>query len=873
MPDHDSAAFPSPRRMDIPVEKRPYGVVFFVCSLLLALGTLWAVADEVIVRRHDWKDAQRGFNQYEYQMVAARRDSLVTALEETEKTLDPSQTRAGLTQEVAAARHDLAGNADYHAAQSELSDRELALFKVNRTYQFTKSIYDEKFYRLTEAKHAGLDIADLTTATDRLKGQMDSLLPIIRMMAAGRDSVRHRIEALEGPVDSLAGLLQGKTQEITRLNERLAAIRKRTIKVRQVVLSDYEEDEFRNPIIRVDRCQSCHLGINKPEFADAPQPYTTHPRRDDYFKKHPPDQFGCTPCHDGQGPALTVEDAHRPRKFWEHPMLAHDMVEGGCQKCHANRVRLDHAEELMAAQKKLRRWGCFGCHEIEGYNDLPKVAPRLDKIATKVTASWMYDWIKNPRNFRPDTRMPNFRLPDSEAVSIVSYLRSVSADKPGPDWPKSHPAGDPANGAGLVKSVGCLGCHQIDGLGSGAVHPEQAAEINHGPNLSRIGSKMSADWLFGWLKNPRAYNPDTRMPSLRLTDQEAADIVAYLLTLREDSYQPVAQPAVDRSPDYLVKQGEYWVRTYGCFGCHQIPGMENENKVSVSLTAFGAKDVSELFFGDATDIPQTWEGWALGKMTNSRRYETKQVIQRMPDFAMSDEDAHRMAMLLRSFDARRVFEQYREPLTDKLSRQEAGRKLVEYYNCTGCHEIESKGGDIRAYIADRGFQPPVLNGEGAKVQSDWLFAFLKNPSPIRPWVKVRMPTFGLTGPEITMISQYFMANSDVNAPFLFVRTDELDPKSVHKGRDNFETLKCQSCHVLSAESMPQRGAASLAPNLAMAHERLRPDWIVQWLTDPQKVDPGTNMPSFFYSEGQKMYEDADEQIEALRDYLLTLKPL
>ena len=64
--------------------------------------------------------------------------------------------------------------------------------------------------------------------------------------------------------------------------------------------------------------------------------------------------------------------------------------------------------------------------------------------------------------------------------------------------------------------------------------------------------------------------------------------------------------------------------------------------------------------------------------------------------------------------------------------------------------------------------------------------------------------------------------------------------------------------------------ANLAPNLELTFGRLRPEWVVDWLRDPQVIDPGTRMPSFFYSEGQALYEDADAQMEALRDYLMTI---
>ena len=46
-------------------------------------------------------------------------------------------------------------------------------------------------------------------------------------------------------------------------------------------------------------------------------------------------------------------------------------------------------------------------------------------------------------------------------------------------------------------------------------------------------------------------------------------------------------------------------------------------------------------------------------------------------------------------------------------------------------------------VADPSLGPPLLTPEGARVQPDWLYAFLRGPIPIRPWLNVRMPTFGL----------------------------------------------------------------------------------------------------------------------------------
>jgi len=48
-----------------------------------------------------------------------------------------------------------------------------------------------------------------------------------------------------------------------------------------------------------------------------------------------------------------------------------------------------------------------------------------------------------------------------------------------------------------------------------------------------------------------------------------------------------------------------------------------------------------------------------------------------------------------------------------------GRRLVARYNCTGCHIIENAGGNIRRLFEEQPtLAPPILNGEGEKVQSD-----------------------------------------------------------------------------------------------------------------------------------------------------------
>src|SRR5207302_7631027 len=113
------------------------------------------------------------------------------------------------------------------------------------------------------------------------------------------------------------------------------------------------------------------------------------------------------------------------------------------------------------------------------------------------------------------------------------------------------------------------------------------------------------------------------------------------------------------------------------------------------------------------------------------------------------------------------------------------------------HIIEGDGGDFIKLVADPSLGPPMLTPEGARVQPDWLYAFLRGPITIRPWLSVRMPTFGLSDAALNGVIRYFGAVSNTIGPF---QTHDVVRASNEQGagKQMFELLKCQQCHVLGA---------------------------------------------------------------------------
>jgi cytochrome c len=92
--------------------------------------------------------------------------------------------------------------------------------------------------------------------------------------------------------------------------------------------------------------------------------------------------------------------------------------------------------------------------------------------------------------------------------------------------------GNTEHGKELIQTYGCGYCHIIPGL--------HAAQGMVGPPLmffsrrTMIAGELpnSPENLIRWIRDPKAVEPGTAMPTLGLTEYEAHDVAAYLYTLR-----------------------------------------------------------------------------------------------------------------------------------------------------------------------------------------------------------------------------------------------------------------------------------------------------------------------------------------------------
>ncbi len=933
--------------------------VFAIGSLVLFVTVILMVFDDY---SRQWKGFQRRFHVDETRRTERE-------IKEAERAMNSAEMKR-LQEELKKGEAERDKRQDEHEkARKNLKKVEAEYYGKDLDFRFAKATYDSvKYSTEVEIEHLRqknkLEEANAKQASlDAVKKKMDDARIALEKVTARQNEAKAELAQLAGRIEEMQANIAKTAIARDRLLKKLEIVKPGfvnwlvnapmldfmapTLQIQQVVLPQLRYDINFLEIPRVDRCMTCHTVIDKPGYEKGPQPFRTHPYLKLYAEpqsKHPMENFGCTACHAGRDRGTSfVNAAHtpdnekqkkeweekygwEPMHFWETPMRARSHFYAGCYQCHSKQTIIPEAAPLDRGLRIVEVSGCFGCHMIKGFENLRRPGPNLTHIASKTDPKWAFKWIRDPRKFRASARMPSFfgqsnqkdepyrdrpaarDLNDAEIDAIVTFL-----------WDKSEPikyepvpaTGNPANGKELVHNIGCMACHTDD---PNEKFPDRSHPRAFAPNLAGLGSKTSQAWLFKWLKDPKHYWKDTYMPNLRLTDQEALDISAYLIEIRNAEFDEVEAPTIKKEAiDWLTQEylssrlslaetvqkmknmterdkklylGEKMVNKYGCFACHQIKGFENAQPIGTELTEEGSKPVARLDFALEHDIEHTLPAWVFAKLKNPRRFDRAKIKTwdeklKMPNFNFNDQEATDLVTVIQAFSKARMDAEMRRNLSAQEVAIEEGRRIVRDHNCIGCHifnlERQKEEAAIRATIKDPGFYPPMLHGEGEKVIPSWLFNFLKGPAPIRPWLNARMPTFGLTDKETVALSRMFANINNADYPFEtdYFKLEAPPHELAAAGAKLFTDFKCLQCHY-TGSGKPQREAADLAPNLSLGRSRLRPNWIEKWLRDPLALQPGTRMPGYFPDmqspDKVTLGGDAAQQIKALRYHVLSLAP-
>lgn len=382
------------------------------------------------------------------------------------------------------------------------------------------------------------------------------------------------------------------------------------LKIKQVVIPD---------LGRVDRCMTCHLGVEEPNMGDETHPFRSHPNP----FQHPFDRFGCTVCHSGQGRATTEKAAHGQVVHWEAPMLPLKYTQASCGKCHLS-SEIPQAPVLAEGKRLFEAKACRGCHKLNGEGG--SNGPDLSNIGRPGhrDSQWLFVHFKDPKAVSPNTVMPNYGFSDEEARALTMYMLSLTEENIVGYFTSKRVLPSADVGERLFREKGCIGCHSVSGRG-GRV----------GPELSEAGMRHDADWILQHFLDPQKVSPNTVMPKFGFTEDEARALTMYVLRLSKrdvvgylapSQEQKAKIPVVTETGQALL--GEQVFASLGCIGCHKVKGLGGE--MGGDLTHIGSGRDKE---------------WLARWIKNPQEIKPDTT---MPNLGVSDEDASTLADYLSS---------------------------------------------------------------------------------------------------------------------------------------------------------------------------------------------------------------------------------
>lgn len=415
--------------------------------------------------------------------------------------------------------------------------------------------------------------------------------------------------------------------------------------------------------------------------------------------------------------------AGAPVRLCAHPLQAEPVN-------HPYVFTFDQFHLAEDAEEHLREGGlllmaelrCAACHEPPAaWRERLSLAPGpdLSAVGSRLDADTLWLMVRSPALRKRGTQMPAlFTNADGDAEKVealVAYLQTLKQ----PVAPM--PPGDAERGRVLYHRVGCVACHEPAADERPPGWPAELEVESPGNASSPIALADAYDLhsLGRFLLDPLKDRPAGRMPSARLTEQEAADVAAYLHVGRTVETAP--QRALLAVPPQSAEWGRAVFHAQRCDACHA--GRASAQPVKAALP------MAKLQLTTATNcLVESPEPGA-------------------PRFGFN-------ALQLRALSL--ALQQVQTTAAPSLTAAQRIDWTLSRLNCYACHDRDGKGGPEEPRAAwfpldaaaaaqgDAARFPPTLDGVDRKLTRAELEEVLWGAGMVKrhPLLGVRMPGFG-----------------------------------------------------------------------------------------------------------------------------------
>ena len=527
------------------------------------------------------------------------------------------------------------------------------------------------------------------------------------------------------------------------------------------------------------------------------------------------------------------------------------------------------------ARRTISKYGCFGCHDIPGYEDAKTIGTALAdwgrKDTTKLAFENIHKFLEGPGN-------PKHEGHDGHVVESHDEDEHVA-----------HGHLDPADfDPDTSYFIQSLNAHGRDGF---------------------IWQKLRLPRSYDYktTKN-KGYNERLRMPKFPFTPEEREAVITFVLGL-------VNEAPADKfiyNPDSRQKaivDGRKVLDRFNCAGCHTL-------RMEQWQFAF-----EEGWFedpGEVPDFPFLAKHFSDKEIADSLKADNRDMLhatvfghpmknQMTGQAELVDEDGLELEPDDDESDPYYIFKLWDDALVEGEPWLVGIQDLMipakrDGYGPANGEAYPAWGGDLAWYLFPKviehvqqtnpqvkgseawGWLPPPLMAEGEKVQTDWLHAFLMDPTSIRPAAVMRMPNFHMSSDEAAKLVNYFAAVSDVEFPYEY-KSRQRDSYLEGLEEEHPERLDeamnivvngnyCVKCHGVE-DFYPEGDVMTFGPNLADVHRRLRPEYLRAWVANPKRILPYTGMPvNIPYKPGAPGISEAlfrgtsIEQLDGLVDLLM-----